>query len=465
MKINNTRNEYQTIYEAAHVSGATHAQALEIAERITDRFASGYWSRPSIIAPAGAALEALHESRENPALWCYYPSLAAALADKPRQIRPGKYIAAMLPKLNMHTDDDTIQALVEAAREIEYGTIQVLPKPTADQLERIYTNYRDPERSSHMGYGVHTSCMRYAADRFDGPEHPVRMYARGDIGIIFSTDENGETYARTLYNPKTNAYLKTYYTPRPGESHAEAMQQWESRLEERGFTQDNRALGGCRIRIVKCDGTIVAPYLDGRFQNVDESGRIGDDGPYECSQTNGLAKNEDEENSVLCAHCGSRIHLDDGDYYTGGDDYFCDNECFTEAGWRICQNDRCGETFHSDYGIMTEDGNDYCCDSCAIRAGYAQCTYCDEWHEADEMIYTEDGAGCYCCKEHANEDGYTECERCNAWIHETEAHHGDEEHGTDEVLYCSEKCRDIAHERLTHRTMRPLPGLESEVAS
>lgn len=460
MKIRNTRNEYQAIYEAAHASGATHAQALELAERITERFTTGYWSRPNIITHAGNPLEALHESKENPALWCYFPNLSAALNDKPRQIRPGKYIAAMLPTIGIDADDATVQSFVEAAKEIEYATIQILPKPTADQLEKIYTNYRDPGRAQSMGYGVHTSCMRYPADRYDSHAHPVRVYDKGDIGIIYSVDEDGKTYARTLYNPENNGYVRVYYTPRPGESHAEAMQQWESRLEERGFSQDSRALEGCRIRLEECDGTIIAPYIDGRFQNVDERGRIGDEGPYECNQTNGLANNEDED-TVTCGHCGSRIRLDDGDYYIGGDDYFCDDVCFHAAGWRICQNDRCGEAFYSDYGTMTEDGHDYCCDACAERAGYAQCTYCDAWHEADEMICTEDGESLYCCEEHANNDGYTECERCYAWIHETEAHHGDDEHGTDKVLYCSEKCRDIDHERIIHRTMRPLPGLEA----
>ena len=433
--------------------GASHADALAAAERITARYNTGEWTHPDTIELPEYWYHCLHVSKENPLLWCIFPDPTAMIADRPRQTRPAKYIRLMLEKSGAYSDDATVQAMVEyALGGADDNILHIIDEPTPDQIEAIYTNHRE-HPSLQYGYGVHTSCMSYPAEHYNSPYHPVRVYAGREggngIGIVYSADEHGKTYARAIYNTETRQYPRCYHTARPGSSETEARDAWIAALERAGFEQSSRALEGCYLRIDEDGDRIIAPYIDGCYQDVDDDGQIGDCGIYCCNHTNGHSDHRVDR--IACPHCGDYFDADDGAYMPDGTEYCCYG-CANADGWRCCA--RCNEDYYSENeGLTTEDGHDYCCEDCARRAGYVQCNECRSWIDADNMdILARDAI--FCCERCAERSGFTPCDDCGVYTAASDLEE------REDGAYCPD-CIDDQPDQPDLPDLPDLPGIDA----
>lgn len=378
------------IYESL-LKKLPHAPSLFLAARIQSRFDTGYWERVDGIE--FEPFHALHFSRENPDLLCFFPTIQAVAADKLRQIRPGKYLSLFLDG----TDED-IQELAEGYKKDSW-TFRVIERPTADQYEEIYT---------HIHPQISGSCMRYPAEEFDSDIHPVRVYAHPEgPGIAFLQDSQGKYIARSLV--RSAAYLRVYTAPPKGIPQDLVEKRFIRSLEAAGYRPDPGCLLGARLRRREYRDRLVCPYIDGRYQSLADRGEylvITQSGGIEATATGGLVSAEPPYDCE-CDQCGGGIRFEDGDYCGTGDGEhtYCCSGCFYAAGWRYAD---CEHECHVHDLIRAGDGGTFCGEECAHRAHYEECSDCGRWYHMDDVSYTVDG-DLLCCR---CQEGYEVCEDC-----------------------------------------------------
>jgi len=155
------------------------------------------------------------------------------------------------------------------------------------------------------------SCMSKESEWADYDEHPYRVYDP-ELGwqLAVRYGPTGDVLGRCwVYdNAKRKGFVRSYKKcPRGGYSHSdEVLEAWltEQGIEKvRGWHRVN-----AQIKIIGAgNGQLVAPYLDGESQYVDEDGYITteSDDTYECCRTDGYS--DEQGGGHECAHCGA-IH-------------------------------------------------------------------------------------------------------------------------------------------------------------
>jgi hypothetical protein len=169
---------------------------------------------------------------------------------------------------------------------------------TADEIERVYTS------------GPH-SCMAYTyrSDRFEGGEHPVRLYGDLDLAVAY-IERFGDITARALCWPEKKIFGRIY---------GDAARIRE-RFKEEGFTED-WLFFGARIHLKHTKHNhIRAPYVDGELD-----GTLDPNGPFirlvpESEATIILKEPNGVASAWSCGECGKEgvpLHWNDEyDTYT-----------------------------------------------------------------------------------------------------------------------------------------------------
>jgi hypothetical protein len=124
---------------------------------------------------------------------------------------------------------------------------------TAEEIARVY---RVGPRS----------CMSGDAE---GEQLSVQAYAVDPIAVayIIRGDDQDNVIARTVVNRDTKKYVRIY-----GDRH-----RMRAKMEELGYAQDDYALCGTKLRVLRCSrGYVRTPYLDGgaHVTNMTEDGEF-----------------------------------------------------------------------------------------------------------------------------------------------------------------------------------------------
>lgn len=307
-----------------------------------------------------------HVSMKHPGKIAFTETPEKGAQDIQATMNPGRYL-----KQFYDLDEDTIRTMANEFLA-KYGDVQLKFGHTADEFEHIYTNGPN-------------SCMSHAASEYASDEHPVRVYAAGDLAVAYlvSGDEEHIT-ARAICWPEEKTYGRIY-------GDADKL---DRLLEAAGFTQDENCAKGARMLKVEQDGAYVVPYVDyiyrahvkGKFLIIDPHGDIS------CEGTNGLSATRH-----VCDHCyetfycevtGETIAIDDGVRMDTGDMW--SQRRFDREG--VETED--GENMPIDDTVILEDGTIW--SQARFDRDGRSCSHCGECMRSDER--------CESCEQDEDED-------------------------------------------------------------
>lgn len=231
-----------------------------------------------------------HLSTDKDGLIAYTQDDVKGVGDKQTQIRPGRYLTRYYPELSAAD----VRRLV---RDVPRPATLAFAR-TADEIEHVYL------------VGPH-SCMSNAADTYEGPCHPVRVYGDSDIALAYAVPPGGKPTARALVWPERQRFGRIY-----GDEPL-----LEQLLGDVGFTRGSFA--GARIRRIPVepddDVRVVMPYLDdaGSFDVVDANW-LSIDGCYYAKFTSGVATLEERS---PCDNCDDRC----AELHAVGTEHWCES--------------------------------------------------------------------------------------------------------------------------------------------
>lgn len=245
-----------------------------------------------------------HISKKNPSLIAYTKDAIKGAQDKQSLLSIEAFV-----KMVCVADDETqaYLTLLQMNHAKAHTPAQFKLALTADEIEKVYTNY--DKESRHVA----ASCMRHSHDeirwpRVDGkPFHPVRAYAGGDLAIAYITNSEGKTIARALCHPDRKLYSRMY-----ADSDALHKALQEAGYSKSSYYKTGPSLDGARLSLIESDGgEYIAPYLDevGRARVEGAFLVLDSDGDYQCQNTNGIA--ESKPDGACCEHCGDSYDEDD----------------------------------------------------------------------------------------------------------------------------------------------------------
>lgn len=211
------------------------------------------------------------------------------------------------------------------------------------------------------------SCMS-DADKWDCyDEHPYRVYT-AELGWRLAVRYGADNTVQGRCWVNNDSFVRSYKKcPQGGYSHSdETLEKW---LRDQGIEKvGSWSAVNARIEIIQTKNrwgnpSIVAPYLDGHADRVDEDGYIVDDSEdtsyYRCCNTNGHSEELQDNCRYECSHCGemhSEYTYENEGVHVGryGDNWVgpcCENEYTRVYGRR-------GDEYHisNDDAILAEDG-------------------------------------------------------------------------------------------------------------
>jgi hypothetical protein len=305
-----------------------------------------------------------HLSVKTPGLVAYTKDPESGHLDKQTAIKPGRYLERFYAEIFSR---EQIQSYAEQITANGLTSFKLATSP--DDIQAVYEN--GPRSCMAHTYGARTyrtckCCERNGVGSgshyaYDSDCHPVRVYGDSDLAVAYyGTIENPS--ARSVVWPEKKIYSKIY-----GSNVLARL------LESAGYESGD--LNGAKIRAIESNGTYVVPYIDSvSCAAVDRTGRwiiLGSSNGrqyLDCSNTNGLGAEPENDTSFSCDSCGNRY---DEDQYGG--DGLC-NDCWGESHGTC---DKCHDTFDTDDLRSDARGYDYICSSC-YRDASENCAICDD---------------------------------------------------------------------------------------
>lgn len=290
-----------------------------------------------------------------------YQNLDKLKRDITTPMKIGRWLKTVFPDI----DDTTV---AEASRIFNAETLnrEIQWARTREEIAHVY------EKGPH-------SCMAYSLDKYDTDGiRPVEVYATEDIGVAYL--KKGERItARTVVNMKEKEYVRIY-----GDNTLQEI------LEDEGYSEGS--LDGCRIlRLENNSGYIVAPYLDGAYDHIDEYDDkymvITRSTGVQSGNTNGLL----DDDSRTCADCGERVDADEM-YSTVYETNIC--PCCAENYVSVEGREHSGLYAQDDTDIVYYEGTCYHIDD---LSDYDLVTLDNgEIYSLDEVVFCEN-IGDYVC--------------------------------------------------------------------
>lgn len=306
----------------------------------------------------------------NVGLIAFTQSATAGMLDRQQIIKPGRFLRQHLPDAS----DEQIKQLAAAC--LGAMSAGVTHSKDSDDFERVYR--QGP-----------SSCMAYGPDgkqfhrlKVNGEfYHPARVYAHpeNDIEIVW-LEVAGRIGARAVVNTANKQYPALYGSDSVAGAHKRLL----AYLEGLGYTHDDQALDGQKLRKVYTDnGAIICPYIDSGNRGVyieDDHLMVG--GECEANHETGcLHDHDNNEPDWHCDCCGDGQSDSDDRYNTIDDEYVCcdcANQHYsyvfvTDTGTHEYVSDN--ENFHTDLSPRNNKGKVY------IGNGL------DEYQELDSRWY------------------------------------------------------------------------------
>lgn len=293
-----------------------------------------------------------HVSKTDPSKIAFIENDEKGRADRITVMKPGRFLT------KFYSDVLTPEEIGDLANRYiarsQPGTLHFAK--TADEIEHVYTNGPN-------------SCMAHDACEYSSSEHPVRVYAAGDLQVAYIV--RGDITARALVWPEKKIYGRIY-------GDADRLR---PALEQEGYREGY--LTGARLLRIEEDGGFICPYLDGDCTVSDNGDYLVIGGDLDADSTNGLI----EDNGRTCDCCGDRIR-DDNVYWVtvdrwGSEESWCESCVESHAVW--CEREEM--TIRDPDARSLADGTyapDWCDD-------YYECEATDKWYHVDDMVELDDG--------------------------------------------------------------------------
>lgn len=334
-----------------------------------------------------------HLSLKSPGMIAYTPTDLDGMEDRQVTMRPGRYIQ------KYYIDKDNTygfqpEQVERYIAECSAKHLRVFYARTADEIEEVYT-----------AEGAPHSCMVYKAEKFDSPEHPVRVYGDSDLQLAYTKDSSGKITSRGLVWEDRKLYARLYGNT----SLLKALLDSEGyKLGGDSDDEGKYTFVGAKVRAIPVTHNgrtrYVLPYVDwvGDVCSLSEDGKwiiLGDDKgstKFGCEQTDGWAENRGRNNRDCdCRDCRSRDDDEEDDIRSCED---CDSDytyiegeshgarCGScEDNYFICS--RCDDEYNSnDNGYVHYTNDGVVCVDCAARDEQS-CRQCDEYYNENTFSY------------------------------------------------------------------------------
>ena len=319
----------------------------------------------------------VHISLADPTAVAFTEDKRKGKADRQTPMKPGKYLQKFLGAgrggmiehgpLKGHPPKVTKQQIAyysawHATGRRPPNDDALLFATTADEMVRVYKE------------GPY-SCMRGCDKDWDDEDHPVQVYAAGDLQFAYMQNADGEVVGRALCWPEKEVFGRVYPTPNT-DKERDQYAELHARLKALGWTsinERNDVFEGARLaRLTNSNGEHLMPYLDHDYgvELVHRDGKSwwrmthgedhqdGTDGVYCCG--------EDDTPDWTCEEC-----------HDGYDDYTSSYTVYSR--WRP-------STLHPGRGTPSNE-HTWCQSCCDHYAFY--CDGSDEYYADSDSEYVE----------------------------------------------------------------------------
>ena len=292
-----------------------------------------------------------HVSGEDPTKVAYTKCPNHGAQDRQTRVKPSKYLQEhypFLPKAECDRWASIMAAHGEATR------LQITTD--ADRIEWVYLH--GPGSCMAHEHPVCECGRNYCVGEWYSSQHPVRVYAKGDLAIAYALGGNGRVAARAVVWPDIQQHGRIYGDEcLLGELLAKA-----------GYTAGS--LAGALIGHTTDGDGVLMPYIDGvaYAQPDSDSGLLclNDSAGYQTDTCFGVAT----ELIATCAVCGAATDQQDMEYVLDrdvDDDRPLCRACYNET-YAAC--DDCGGVVERDDGRLIAGAAEgqrlrYLCDNCS----------------------------------------------------------------------------------------------------
>jgi hypothetical protein len=339
-----------------------------------------------------AGIHYAHTSENNVNLVAYTPDYDKGTRDVRTSVKPRKYLTKYFLDV---LGEDGVERWANSFMTANSDVLLKVAR-TRSEIRWVYQNGQiGCNAVDDDGTG---SCMTYRTEHYDcSPIHPVEAYASEDLGVAYTTRENGTVSARVVVWPDKLRYSKIY--GRHG--HEDKLR---SILKDLGW--ESHGMWGARMLRIDCHSGVVAPYLDGETDVELRSDDIMIGGTC-CEHVADSQRGMLNPAGEPCYDCDAMIE-EDCSYTVNGGDRICQS-CY-EQSYFECES--CNEDYHNDSSVATYGGDGaLICDGC-IHTDYTHCNTCDEWKGNDDIAgeYKDD----YICDSCVDNDDDLERLDCGA---------------------------------------------------
>jgi hypothetical protein len=258
----------------------------------------------------------VHISMADPTAIAFTEDKRKGKADRQTPMKPGKYLQKFLG--------------AGAGGVIEHGPLKgQAPKITKQQVAYYsawHASGKRPPSDDVLLFATEAddmvrvyqqgpySCMRGCDKEWDDCDHPVRVYAAGDLQFAYLQNEDEEVIGRALCWPAKEVFGRVYPTPNSDKERM-VYAELHDRLKALGWTsidERNDVFEGARLRrkTNQC-GEFMMPYLDHEY-GVEEGRRDGRDywimthDTHHQDNTDGtycFGEDEDSDPDWTCEEC------------------------------------------------------------------------------------------------------------------------------------------------------------------
>jgi hypothetical protein len=307
-------------------------------------------------------------------------------ADRQTLIKPGKYLQKFMG--------------AGPSGEIEHGPMKGYPPVITKQQVAYYAAWHKagtrPESEDTLHFATTAdemvrvyregpySCMRGCDKNWSDEDHPVQIYAAGDLQFAYLNNASMEVIGRALCWPDKQVFGRVYPTPNsPGETLL--YDELHQRLKSLGWTSINErqnVFEGARLlRARNSDGEWMMPYLDHEY-GVEDHYPSGGGSFWKMTHDSHHQDNTDG------TYCGGDDDEDFDWHCDCCEDGFSDNHSSYSvySGWRVTAPGRGYATGERSWCEGCQENNAYYCDGAEeyftdntpeVEVGHER--FCKEW--------------------------------------------------------------------------------------